>query len=167
MTYKRKEQIGDCEIMGFPKNAYIYSIEGSDVVYIGSTTQPIKNRIRNHIADAKNGSDLPIHIWMKERKFSFKVNFLEIAPEEMREEREKFWVSSFPNLLNVTNGGRGMSGHKFAGTEHAKKIAAKLITGKHFDCLCCGKKFWRKNSEILKCHNKYCSRKCSNGRNKI
>lgn len=166
MTYKRKEQIGECTFDNFPKIAVIYAIVGNDVVYVGSTTRQIKDRIRNHISDAKSGSCLPIHKWIRERKYKFHVAFLDVCSSEDRCEIEKDWVSKYKNLLNVTDGGGGLSGHKFAGTEHAKKIADKLKTGKYFNCEKCGKKFWRKQKDIIRNHNKFCSTFCSNTRHK-
>lgn len=166
MTYKRKEVIGECTFDVFPISATIYGIMGDEMVYIGSTTQNVKNRIRAHISDAKEGSDLPIHKWIRNRGYKFHVCFLETCAENVRDKIEKYWVAKFENLLNVTDGGKGMSGHRFAGTGHAKKIGDGLKTGETFHCLKCGSPFWRKRGEILKSHNKYCSRLCSNGRNR-
>ena len=166
MAYKRKETIGDCIIVGFPVIAQIYAIEGDDVVYVGSTIQPIKNRIRAHIRDAKNGSALPIHEWMRQQNYIFKVRFIESVEETGREAREKYWIARYKNLLNLTDGGKGMSGHNFAGTTHARRIANKIRTGAEFSCQKCGESFWRKRSEIVKGNNKFCSRQCANRRHK-
>lgn len=162
----RIEKIGDCSIVGFPKVAQIYAIEGEGVVYIGSTINPIKNRVRAHIRDARNGSLVPVHQWMRERDYAFIVRFIESVDERLRVERERFWIERHLGLLNLTDGGAGLSGHKFAGTQHAARIASKIKTGSHYGCLKCGMSFWRKRNEIIKGNNKYCSRKCANGRHK-
>lgn len=164
MDYKQKEVIGDCEIIGFPVTAQIYAIEGDCVVYIGSTINPIKSRVRTHLRDAKNGSGLPIHEWIRKRNYNFKVRFIEAVDEKEREARESHWIRQYKDLLNMTDGGKGMSGHKFAGTPHAQRIGDKIKTGATFQCLKCGADFWRKRSEIIKGNNKYCSRQCSNRR---
>lgn len=160
--------IGDCSYIGFERFAYIYAIRArygeKPIVYIGSTINPIKQRIRCHFADVRRGSMLPIHKWMRFNKLKFDVHCLEIVSESKKEEREKYFISILKPSLNLTDGGKGMSGHKFAGTEHARKIGAKLKTGKTFHCLRCGESFWRKQKDILKNHNKYCSRNCSNRR---
>ena len=164
--WKRKEVIGGVEwngrLIGFTASVSIYALEFAGVVrYVGSTTQPIKHRLRAHIITAQAGSDLPVHIWMRENTFSFDVRLLDTVPPSERVESEKRWVSDMgPDLLNVTDGGQGMSGNKFAGTIHAERIAAKLRTGS--DCVCetCSAIFWRKLRDIKLGHIRFCSRRC-------
>lgn len=165
-AWKRKEVISSIlsetvSFVGFERLVTVYAIEAASVVYVGSTIQPIANRIRAHISDAKSGSDLPIHVWMRNNEFRFSVKHLETVPEASRVAAEKRWLKEFDGeLLNVTDGGPGMSGHKFSGTEHAKRIASAIRTGATFSCLRCGSEFWRKRRDILKGHNKFCSRDC-------
>jgi len=44
--------------------------------------------------------------------------------------------------------------------ERAIKISNALKTGDYFNCLVCSEKFWRKQCEIKKGNNKFCSKKC-------
>jgi len=44
--------------------------------------------------------------------------------------------------------------------ERGKKISKSLRTGNYFDCLICGKEFWRKQYEIKRGNNKFCSKQC-------
>jgi hypothetical protein len=164
--WKRKEIIQvlleeAVKFVGFERPVTIYAIEKSCAVYVGSTVQPIASRIRAHVSDAKGGSDLPIHKWMRENDYSFSVRHLETVIEEERILSEKRWLKKLGNsLLNVTDGGPGMSGHKFRGTDHARRIGSALRTGATFSCVECGSEFWRKRRDIIKGHNKFCSRDC-------
>lgn len=153
-------------IIGFPRIAYIYAIESvtGELQYIGSTITPIKQRIRGHITAAARENRLPIHHWINSVQSNFIVKCLSVVTEDKKDSEEKKFIKELNPPLNLTDGGKGLSGYKFAGTEHAKKIAAKLRTGKTFNCLRCGKDFWRKKKDILRSHNKYCSRDCSNRR---
>lgn len=165
MTYKRKEVIGgllkDVSFTGFPRNITIYGIGTPETVYVGSTNQTIESRIRAHVSMAVAGSDTPIHIWMMERKCEFDVIHLETCAADRREERERYWISHFGDgLLNVTDGGPGMSGNLFAGTGHAEKIANKLRLGTNFACEVCGVEFWRKPRDIKLGNTRFCSRAC-------
>jgi len=42
----------------------------------------------------------------------------------------------------------------------AKKISNALKTGNYFNCLICGKEFWRKQYAIKRGNNKFCSKEC-------
>lgn len=162
--WKRKEVIGLLDGVtfdGFEPVVWIYAIEGDTPVYVGSTSQTIKSRIRAHVGDARTGSNLPIHAWIRSQGFKFKVRMLDRVTEGERVKFEKKWCAALgPDLLNITDGGPGMSGHRFSGSAHAQAIAEKLKTGAHFDCIECGSQFWRKLRDIKKCHNKFCSRAC-------
>lgn len=162
LNVSRETFLDNVTFKGFPKRIFIYSIkdELEKIVYIGSTSYPIKSRIRTHISDAKYGSNLPIHVWMRDKNYRFSVEFIEEIDYFDRVTIEKKWVSMYEGLLNVTDGGGGMSGHKFAGTEHANRISQGLKTGEYFNCKECDKSFWRKQREIKLGHNKFCSRKC-------
>ena len=62
-------------------------------------------------------------------------------------------------LLNLTDGGEGLSGHVFS-DEHKAKIAAALRTGSECFCLHCGSSFWGKKNQIKNGDAKYCSKSC-------
>jgi len=163
----RIETIGDRTVSFFDDAAVviIYAIApiNEAPVYVGSTSQLLRHRVRAHLLDAKKGSGLPLHQWMRARR-EFGVTVLERTTAELRHERERFWVGQFDNLLNVTDGGPGMSGHRFAGSEHAARIAAKIKTGVTRECRTCGGQFYRKLSQSVKGNDLFCSRACSNRR---
>lgn len=151
------------EFKGFSRRAVVYGIESADggLVYIGTTTQVIRNRIRGHIKDARDGSELPIHSWIRTQQFAFTVRLLEEVPEADREKAERKWIAEAGGaLLNVTDGGPGMSGNRFAGTGHAEKIAERLRRGSNCCCEACSKLFWRKPSDLKLGHSRFCSRAC-------
>ena len=162
----RREVIGFArwsgEFLGFPERVVAYAIEADGiVVYVGTTTQTIRNRIRAHFADAVGGSDLPIHKWMRSRDYKFNVRFLSEVSLAARQSEEKKWVKELgPDILNITDGGPGMSGNKFAGTGHAQKIAERLRQGANCACEVCTKSFWRKPRDIKRGHSRFCSRFC-------
>lgn len=163
----RIEQIGGCAVSFFDDApvvvVYAVSPLNGAPVYVGSTTQLLRHRIRAHLLDAKKGSAIPLHEWMRANN-CFGVTVLERTIVALRHERERFWVSQFSNLLNVTDGGPGMSGHRFAGSEHAARIAAKIKTGVTRQCQTCAATFYRKLSQSVKGNDLFCSRSCSNRR---
>ena len=109
--------IGDCELIGFPDKIVIYAICGEHTVYVGSARY-IRSRIKTHIRSSKEGSNLPIHKWMRDKEFKFSVTFLEEVDGCDREKTERKWIETLKgNLLNLTNGGPGMSGYYYSGTE--------------------------------------------------
>ena len=147
-----------------PRTVALYGIRKTNsgpFVYIGSTSQLVRDRIRGHVLDAKKGGLLPINEWVRENLDGFEVVVLEVVQDFKRHEREKHWVGIHSEtLLNVTDGGPGMSGHRFAGTDHARNIASSVRTGASFDCEQCGAAFWRKRTEIEKGNVRFCSRRC-------
>lgn len=166
-AWRRHERIGEWDgktilFLGFERRAKIYGIKSlnGDVVYVGSTISPIEARIREHLRQVRVGSELPIHLWLAGQSH-FAVECLEDVPEKSRHEAEKRWVAKYvKTALNVTDGGGGMSGHKFAGTGHAEKIGAKLRLGANCSCKTCGQLFWRKPRDIKAGNDKFCSREC-------
>lgn len=168
----RVETIGDCtrvRFSGEQGRVAIYAISGSyssDVQYIGSTGELLKDRIRAHFLDARKGSDLPVHQFIRRNEQGFDVRVLQYVEPEHRVDAERHWIKLLAPPLNLTDGGPAMSGHHFAGSKHARRIAAALRSGEHRNCERCGAQFWRKLSEIRKGNSKYCSRVCSNARHK-
>jgi len=165
--WKRKEVIGTLLdrvfFSGFPSRVFVYGVasKGDDeIVYIGSTEQIIHARIRAHVSDARKNSSLPVHVWMREQDYSFKVVLLTECAAHDRVDVEKRFIEEFGPRLNLTDGGPGMSGHCFAGTMHAKRIASALRTGGNFSCEECGAEFWRKRREVALGNNRFCSRGC-------
>lgn len=140
--------------------------------YVGKTVQYIHERHKAHIRDAKRGRRLPVHYWLRKQIDTgqrLAIKLLEYVPAGSDwADRERAWISDLNvggRLLNLTSGGEGLAGHKFA-PEHRARIAAALRTGGTFACETCGETFWRKPRDIAKGHNRFCSRICSNARHK-
>ena len=162
----REERIGGYKvaIVGEIRTVSIYAIYAAgsdDPVYVGSTVRGVRERIRGHCSAARDGSDLPVHQWIRKQVGGLRVVVLETIRDVASERtaREKFWVKQFPNLLNITDGGGGGSGTKWS-DERREKLAAAIRTGAYFFCRECGAQFWRKQKEIKRGHNKFCSKKC-------
>jgi predicted RNA-binding Zn-ribbon protein involved in translation (DUF1610 family) len=139
--------------------------------YVGKTIQHLHERHKAHISAAKAGKRLPVHYWLRKQMRAgnrLAIKLLEFTAGDWAA-RERYWIERFRgeghDLLNLTNGGEGLAGHRFS-PEHRAKIAAALRTGAHFNCLQCGAQFWRKANNIKRGHNKFCSRKCGNVYNK-
>lgn len=142
--------------------------------YIGKTIQPLVRRLIAHKRAAKRGGTLPVHYWLRKAMpihFGPAIRWIETVPAgEDWAARERHWIAEARraghSILNLTDGGEGLAGHKFS-DDHRARIAAALRAGSEFHCLKCGKPFWRKPHEIKSGHNKFCSRDCSNGRSKL
>jgi len=140
--------------------------------YVGKTVQYIHERHKAHIRAAKRGSQLPVHYWIRKKialQERLAVLHLEFVYGSQWAHRESWWIEKFRadghQLLNLTNGGEGLSGHS-PSESHRQKIAEALRTGGEFVCVACGTKFWRKANQIRKGQNKFCSRLCANVTNK-
>lgn len=100
--------------------AYIYKISNTvnDNVYIGETVQSIEKRWWAHKNAAedltKNG-----HLQLAFRKYGvdkFQIEVIEECPNELRFEREKYWIAyynSYYNGYNSTLGGEGGLQHDY------------------------------------------------------
>lgn len=166
MNYKRKEVIGDCE-----RTTAIYALCEADNTprYVGKTVMYLHQRHKAHLRAAQRGGRLPVNRWLKKRISEgdwLTIRLLEyVPPNGDWIAKERYWIARYRDegfdLLNLTDGGEGLAGHKFT-QSHKDKIAAALRTGEHFNCEACGKQFWRKRNQIEKGQNRFCSRKCAN-----
>jgi hypothetical protein len=154
-----------------PVSIYALCEAGTGVVrYVGKTVDKPNRRLIYHIQQAKRPGSRPISRWLRKRLEDGRrptVTTLEVVPPgEDWAGREKHWISHYRStgaprqMLNLTDGGEGISGHKFAGTEHAKKIGETQRRGSYFACETCGAKFFRKPKEIRKGDCRFCSRSC-------
>lgn len=145
-----------CESSGVPR-------------YVGKTSNWLTVRLRAHKKAALNGSKLPVHQWLKDQIDRGIINLilLENVSNHVADEKEKWWIHKFRTmgyeLLNLTDGGKGLLGHNFT-YHHRVKIGISRSRGQNFACENCQIIFWRKPSQIKKGHNRFCSRKCSNQR---
>ncbi len=163
VPWKRKEVIGNATL----KWVVIYALCGPDDVprYIGKTTQRVGQRFKAHCRAARNPR-LPVHWWMRKMLDAgapFTIIHLEqVPPMGNWQFRESHWIEKYREsgvLLNLTNGGEGLDGHRFS-QEHRDKIAAALRTGAMFNCEVCAAPFWRKQFAIKRGDNRFCSRAC-------
>lgn len=164
----RVETIGDATVKGVTIYALTEGVDGS-VRYVGKTSRYLFERHKQHLREARKGRSLPVSRWLAKQECSH-IRAIEFVPDGQDwVARERYWIKYYrdagANLLNLTDGGEGLSGHRFS-KEHRASIAAKLRTGAHFSCEVCGKGFWRKKRDIKLGHNRFCSRRCSNARHK-
>jgi hypothetical protein len=145
-----------------------------EVRYIGKTVNTPWQRVRFHSYAAKRPAPrLPVSRWLKKQMAAgnpfHSVHLERVLPGDDWAARERYWIAKHradgARLLNLTDGGEGLAGRPMP-QSHRDKIAAALRTGDHFDCQVCGTQFWRKRKDILKGHNKFCSRACSNRRHR-
>lgn len=141
--------------------------------YVGKTVQPLRLRLAAHLQTARRNARLPVHRWLaKRRKSGLHVCIKWLETVDAGQDwgsAERGWIAKLREegaaLLNLTDGGEGLDGHKFS-NEHKAKIAAALRTGSMRRCLRCNQERWCKASEIRKGRNKFCSRQCANTYNR-
>lgn len=130
--------------------------------YIGKTVQSLRLRRVAHMRATKRGGQLPVHRWLRKRGGAI-IRWIEtVPPEGDWQERERYWIAAARrqghNILNLTDGGEGLSGHSFS-NDHKRKIAAALRRGKDHVCDECGAIFYRKPKDA-KSRHLFCSRDC-------
>lgn len=110
---------------------FIYGLcdpETKSVRYIGKARQP-HERFVNHIGEAKRGSHLPVHCWIRslvERGLTPELRVLEECPESVWQSLEREWIANIRlykgrELLNVADGGEG---NTFS-TSEERSVASK------------------------------------------
>ena len=160
--WKRREVIGDAT-----RPVAIYALCEPDMTvrYVGKTVQYLHERHKAHIRRAKAGGRLPVNRWLRREMAAGRgltIRLLEYSGENWAQ-REAYWIAKYrgegARLLNLTDGGEGLHGHRFS-QAHKDKIAAALRTGANFLCEQCGAGFWRKRFAISKGDCRFCSRAC-------
>lgn len=99
------------------RKVLIYVLKHPDtkeVRYVGKTIRTLSRRLGNHIANAKgNKHNKHLSNWilkiLSENKRPI-IELIEICDKENWQERERYWISHFPNLINLTDGGDGCEG---------------------------------------------------------
>lgn len=137
--------------------------------YVGKTVRPLFRRMASHMQVANRNPRLPVARWLAKAKREGRqvcIKWLEtVPPGDDWQARERFWIAKHRTdgaaLLNLTEGGEGLAGHRFTEV-HRQRIAASVRTGAVFSCLACGGEFYRKRNQIDKGQNKYCCRACAN-----
>lgn len=106
----------------------IYVLKHPDTLeirYVGKTVRSLSRRLGNHIANAKgNKHNKHLSNWILSILREDKRPVIELIEEcdySVWQEREKYWISQFPNLINLTTGGDGCEGFI-----HSPETIAKL-----------------------------------------
>lgn len=103
-----------------------------EVRYVGKTVRSLSRRLGNHIANAKGNkhnkhlSNWIINILNKNKRPI--IELLEECDYSVWQEREQYWISQFPNLINLTKGGDGCLG--FIQDESTKEKLRIAMTGR-------------------------------------
>ena len=158
-----KVTIGNCELV------WIYALcdpVTNEPRYVGKTSKPLLQRLKEHKQLARRKRRLPVQRWMNAvdgvNLCGAYMRVLETANSETWADRERHWIDygrrNGWDLFNLTAGGDGLHG-LIKSPDHVAKIAESLKKGAMFTCQC-GKEFWRKPSAIAKGEAKFCSRTC-------
>jgi hypothetical protein len=99
------------------RNVKIYALKHPDtkeIRYVGKTVRSLSRRLGNHIANAK-GHKHNKHLsnWILSILSKGKRPIIELIEEvnpTIWQTKEKYWISQFPNLINLTEGGDGCKG---------------------------------------------------------
>ena len=103
-----------------------------EVRYVGKTVRSLSRRLSNHIANAKGNkhnkhlSNWIINILNKNKRPI--IELIEECDYSVWQEREQYWISQFPNLINLTKGGDGCLG--FIQDESIKEKLRIAMTGR-------------------------------------
>ena len=97
--------------------------------YIGITSQPVEDRVYDHLLEARKGSRTHKSNWLRSIDEDVEVEVIEWCLPMHREEREKYWIALFRaygcKLTNATDGGEGSAGLNHS-PEAREKISAAL-----------------------------------------
>lgn len=112
----------------------IYCLKHPDtqeIRYIGITSKSLKKRLSKHIDNAKYTKHNKhlcnwINSILKLDKLPI-IELIELAQENAWQEREKYYISIFPNLLNASLGGEGNFGFRHS-EESKRKMGRKGIS---------------------------------------
>lgn len=95
----------------------IYTLKHPDTLeirYVGKTVRSLSRRLGNHISNAKgNKHNRHLSNWILSILSLGKRPLIELIEEvdnSIWQERERYWISQYPNLINLTNGGDGCLG---------------------------------------------------------
>ena len=142
---------------------FIYKITNdiNDKVYIGKTIRTLSIRWSEHLSDYKEiqeTNNRPLYSSMLKYGAShFTICEVEECPDELLNEREKFWIAfydSYENGYNATKGGDGGVGRLHRPKELETKIISRYLEVK--SCCQVGKEFGYSRwtiAEILKNNN--------------
>lgn len=146
------------------RRCVIYGLHAGDfrIRYVGKTVADPRARLRQHRTDAKRGSALPVHRWMRKRGLGrvVVVELGHVTGAENWQEIERGWIVAFgAELLNITKGGEGAHEPIFS-PEHRAKIAAALRRGRDRPCEMCSAPVWVAPADERAGRGRFCSRAC-------
>lgn len=117
---------------------YIYKITNdiNDKIYIGKTTQTIQERFRTHIKDSKRGyKNRPLYNAINKYGIEhFSIEEIEECPEDILNDREKYWIEYYGSYKYGYNGTLGGDGRTYLDYELVYKL-------------------WKENNSIQEIHN--------------
>lgn len=95
----------------------IYTLKHPDTLevrYVGKTVRSLSRRLGNHIDNAKRSKhNKHLSNWILNILSNGKRPIIELIEEvdnSVWQEREKYWITQYPNLINLTEGGDGCRG---------------------------------------------------------
>lgn len=110
------------------RDVHIYVLKHPDtqeVRYVGKTVKPLSYRLSNHISNAKgNKHNKHLSSWILKILAEGKrpiIELIETCSHDTWQEREQYWISQYPNLINLTLGGDGCLGF-----QHSPETVEKL-----------------------------------------
>lgn len=85
-----------------------------EIRYVGKTVRSLSRRLGNHIDNAKRSKhNKHLSNWILKILAAGKRPIIELIEEvdnSVWQEREKYWIKHYPNLINLTEGGDGCLG---------------------------------------------------------
>ena len=95
----------------------IYTLNHPDTLevrYVGKTVRSLSRRLGNHIDNAKRSKhNKHLSNWILSILSNGKRPVIELIEEvdnSIWQERERYWIAQYPNLINLTEGGDGCKG---------------------------------------------------------
>ena len=95
----------------------IYILKHPDTLemrYVGKTVRSLSRRLGNHIDNAKRSKhNKHLSNWILNILSNGKRPIIELIEEvdnSVWQERERYWITQYPNLINLTEGGDGCKG---------------------------------------------------------
>ena len=95
----------------------IYTLKHPDTLevrYVGKTVRSLSRRLGNHIDNAKRSKhNKHLSNWILNILSNGKRPIIELIEEvdnSVWQERERYWITQYPNLINLTEGGDGCKG---------------------------------------------------------
>jgi group I intron endonuclease len=112
-------------------SAIIYRVTNTlnSKIYIGKTTQLLKQRWYQHCSEARNGKQT--HLYRAIRKYGesvFMIETLEVVTDvSLLNEREIHWIAELAPHYNMTAGGEGIVGFKHS--SHTREQMRQRVLG--------------------------------------